>query len=65
MARNKYKQTIIVERSYVHMNSMDDNKDKSSERVNYMTQDEFDKEWKKLFPLGDKELPALLRGQAE
>jgi hypothetical protein len=46
-------------------NSVDDNKDKANIDVNYLTQDEFYEEWNKLFPLGDKELPALLRGQAE
>jgi hypothetical protein len=45
-------------------NSVDDKRDKASEHVNNLTQDEFDKEWARLFPL-DNDEPMLLRRQTE
>ena len=42
---------------------MDENRDKSNKSVKDMTQDEFDKEWERLFPLRD-ELPESLKSQA-
>ena len=32
--------------------------------VKFLSSEEFIEEWNKLFPLGDKELPSLLRTQA-
>ena len=42
---------------------MEDNQDKSSKSVKEMTQDEFDREWERLFPIGE-DLPASLKKQA-
>ena len=47
------------------MSSMVKNEDKSSNEANYLTLNDLYAEWSKLFPLGDKELPALLRSQSE
>ena len=44
---------------------VDANKEKAINTANILTPNGFDEEWKKLFPLGDKELPALLRNQSE
>jgi hypothetical protein len=44
---------------------VDQYKDNTNIEVNYLTQDEFDEEWKKLFPLGDKGFPEALREQSE
>lgn len=44
-------------------NIVDENNQESSKSVKEMTQDEFDKEWERLFPLSG-ELPESLKYQA-
>lgn len=44
---------------------MEDNRDKSNKSVEDMTQDEFDKEWERLFPIEAADTPNLLRAQSD
>ena len=61
----KDKQTFIKKWSNIHMESMDNNQQKSSKSVKDMTQDEFNEEWERLFPLQASETPNWLREQAD
>jgi len=45
---------------------LDGNQEKTTNNVKYLTPDEFEAEWVKLFPLlADQELPSLIRAQAD
>ena len=45
---------------------LDDDKEKTTSNVKYLTPTEFEEEWERLFPsMRDKDLPSLIRAQAD